>query len=51
MESASSESSCYSMMGDVSDCSDDVEVEELYGIEDFSDIEDEVFLHGEPPLL
>jgi len=34
-------------MGDVSDCSDDVEVEELYGIEDFSDLEDEVFLPGD----
>jgi len=40
-------------MEDVSYCSDDVEVEELYGIEDFSDLEDEVFLPGDawlPPL-
>jgi len=37
----------------LSDCSDDIVVEELYGLEDFSDLEDEVFLPGDdwlPPL-
>jgi len=45
MESASS-STWYSSLGDVSDCSD-VVVEELCGLEDFSDLEDDVFLPGD----